>query len=357
MAAVAFVFTACNNDSQPINQEQEIDMSDFYVYTDADGDEVARQAAGKGKEKAKSCHTMVLLNKELNSNPGLEKKMYGIEYHTRKILAKKPDGVGKPGGGNNGGGDPTPVDGIITIPVYFHIIYNTSSENISASQIQSQMDVLNADFSNDNSDLENVPSRFVDNIGNANIQFTLAGITRTQNDKSSWPINNSMKYTSSGGHDDITPETHLNIWVVNIFDGNQTLGFAYLPGTAPDGADGVVIASPYFGTEGTAGSIYPEFGLGRTTTHEVGHYLNLRHIWGDGRCRQDDLVSDTPSSDSPNYQCPSGEIVKCKSVDMTMNYMDYVDDACMYMYSQGQVDRMRANFASGGERESMFSPQ
>ena len=355
MVAVAFLFAACNNDSQPINQEQEIDMSDFYAYTDADGDEAARQAAGKGKGKVKSCHTMVLLNKELNSNPGLEKKMYDIEYHTRKIIAsKKPDGAGKPGGGNNGGGDPTPVEGPITIPVYVHIIYQSDSNYITDSQVNSQIAILNDDFSNSNSDINNVPSRFVDNIGNANIQFTLAGITRTQNGKSSWPINNTMKYASSGGHNVVTPETHLNIWVVNIFDGNGTLGFAYLPGTAPAGADGVVIASPYFGNEGTAGSIYPEFGLGRTTTHEVGHYLNLRHIWGDGRCRQDDLVSDTPPSDSANFGCPSSEIVKCKSVDMTMNYMDYVDDACMYMYSQGQVDRMRANFATGGERESML---
>jgi len=354
MAAVALLFTACDNNESTSIQEQEIDMSDFYVYTDSDVDEASRSALTKGKSK--SCHTMVLLNKELKQNPGLEKKMYDIEYHTRKLIAaKKPDGVGNGnGGGNNGGGGDPPFEGDITIPVYVHIIYQNDINYINQSQIDSQIDVLNADFSNTNSDIGNVASSgFADVLGNANIQFTLAGVTKTQNSKSSWAINNDMKYQSSGGRDAISPETHLNIWVVNLFTGNGTLGFAYLPGTAPAGADGVVIASPYFGDEGTAGSIYPEFGLGRTTTHEVGHYLNMRHIWGDGRCKQDDLVADTPSSDRENYGCPSSAY-HCRSNDMHMNYMDYVNDACMYMFSQGQVDRMRALFATGGERESLL---
>ena len=84
--------------------------------------------------------------------------------------------------------------------------------------------------------------------------------------------------------------------------------------------------------------------------------MNLRHIWGDGRCKQDDLVADTPPSDRPNYYCPgpTEKIIHCQTRDMHMNYMDYVDDACMYMFSQGQVDRMRAIFASGGPRASMI---
>ncbi|WP_372793718.1 M43 family zinc metalloprotease, partial [Lutibacter sp.] len=95
-----------------------------------------------------------------------------------------------------------------------------------------------------------------------------------------------------------------------------------------------------------------QYGHGRTATHEIGHWLNLRHIWGDGRCRQDDFVTDTPSSDGPNYGCPSYPTVNCQSNDMTMNYMDYTDDNCMYMFSKGQNDRMRTIFASGGSRVS-----
>ena len=97
------------------------------------------------------------------------------------------------------------------------------------------------------------------------------------------------------------------------------------------------------------------FDGGRTTTHEVGHYLNLRHIWGDGRCRQDDYVNDTPSSDRANYGCPSYPTNHCKSNDMTMNYMDYVDDACMYMFSNGQKLRMRSVLESGGARAGLVN--
>ena len=356
MAAVALLFTACNDDQNNIENldQSKIDMSDFYLYTDADTDEASRKAEGLSK----SCHSAVMLNKALNENPRLYKKMYDIEYQTRKIIAaKKPDGNGNGNGngGGNGGGDSTPYTGTVNIPVYVHVIYNTSTENISQGQVQSQIDILNEDFSASNSDYNMTPSDFSGVAGNADIQFTLAGITRTHNSRTSWAINNTMKYTSSGGHDVITPETHLNLWVVNAFDGNSTLGFAYYPGAAPAGADGVVIAHTYIGDTGTSGSLYPEFNLGRTTTHEVGHYLNLRHIWGDGRCRQDDLVSDTPSTDRANYYCPGPNTVieHCRNRDMHMNYMDYVDDACMYMFTDGQVDRMRANFGTGGARETM----
>ncbi len=105
----------------------------------------------------------------------------------------------------------------------------------------------------------------------------------------------------------------------------------------------------YFGTTGTAQA---PFDGGRTTTHEVGHWMNLRHIWGDGRCRQDDFVSDTPSSDAPNYGCDLGER-SCRTTDMVENYMDYSDDDCMGLFTEGQKARMRAVFAPGGARASL----
>ncbi len=115
--------------------------------------------------------------------------------------------------------------------------------------------------------------------------------------------------------------------------------------------DGVVISPQYFGT---TGFVSAPFDKSRTATHEVGHYLNLRHIWGDGRCKQDDFVADTPSSDGPNYGYPTYPTVNCRSNDMTMNYMDYTNDACMYMFSNGLKERVRAIFASGGPREGFF---
>ncbi len=113
----------------------------------------------------------------------------------------------------------------------------------------------------------------------------------------------------------------------------------------------VLLGPNYFGN---TGYVSAPFDKGRTVTHEVGHYLNLRHIWGDGRCQQDDFVADTPSSDGPNYGCPSFPTTNCRSTDMTMNYMDYTNDNCMYMFSEGQKSRLRTVFASGGPRETML---
>ena len=157
-----------------------------------------------------------------------------------------------------------------------------------------------------------------------------------------------MKFSSQGGIDATDSSNFLNIWVCEI--GGGILGYAQFPGGSP-ATDGVVIGTNYFG-ETVAGGIY---GKGRTATHEVGHWLNLRHIWGDGRCRQDDFVADTPSSDAPNYNCPAYPTVNCQSADMTMNYMDYVQDDCMYMFSNGQNDRMRALFVPGGAREGLVN--
>ena len=343
MAALAMVLTSCNKDEETPNLEQEkVDMSDFYVYTDADSDEAARMAEG-----TKACYSMVNLNRLLNEDPSLYKKMYDIEYNTRSQIAnKKPDGVGGgPGGG--GGTDPDPGTGdnlgVVTIPVYVHVIYSNSAQNISSTQINSQIAVLNNDFRKSNSDSNQVPSLFSGVAADSEIEFTLANTFRYADSRSSWGTNDAMKVA----YPPVTPQTHLNIWVCNI--GGGILGYAQFPG-GPSSTDGVVISPQYFGT---TGYVSAPFDKGRTATHEVGHYLNLRHIWGDGRCNRDDYVSDTPSSDRPNYGCPSFPTNHCNSTDMTMNYMDYTDDACMYMFSEGQKERMRTIFQSGGPREAM----
>lgn len=354
-SVTAMFFTACTDENNSIVSEQNqvesnIDMSDFYAYTD--DAETGRAEAG-----GKSCHSMKVLNRQLDENPGQFQKMYDIEKGVRKFIAsKKPDHAGGGnGGGGNGGGDgdggTDPVDdglGSINIPVYVHVIYNNSNENISDAQINSQIAVLNADFSASNNDVNNVPSEFAGVVANSDINFTLAGVTRKASSKTSWGTNDAMKYASNGGVDVVNPAGALNIWVCNI--GGGILGYAQFPG-GPSATDGVVISPQYFGT---TGYVSAPFDKGRTATHEVGHYLNLRHIWGDGRCKQDDYVTDTPSSDGPNYGCPVYPTVNCQSTDMTMNYMDYTDDACMYMFSEGQKARMRAIFASGGPRASFL---
>ena len=350
LASAALLFTACQEDqNEAITQDQTpVDMSDFYTYT---YDNEAGRVDGKGK----TCYSMQVLNRQLEENPGLHNKMFNIEKAARQFIsAKKPDGAGggKPGnGGGDGGGGTDPVDdglGTISIPVYVHVIYNTSQQNISLAQIESQIRILNEDFGKTNGDVNNTPAEFAGTVADSDISFTLAGVTRTETAKTSWGTNDAMKKSSMGGVDPVTPETHLNIWVCEI--GGGILGYAQFPGGSAS-TDGVVIAPQYFGD---TGYVSAPFDKGRTGTHEVGHYLNLRHIWGDGRCRQDDFVADTPTADSPNYSCPSYPSVSCKSNDMTMNYMDYTNDACMYMFTEGQKARMRAIFASGGPRSTML---
>lgn len=344
----SFLFWGCENETNEneIDLQSKVDMSDFYLYTDASGDNTG--AKGQGRQ----CHSMDVLNRQLKESPGLYKKMYDVEYHTRKFIAAKKGGNGNGnGGGNNGGGDNgggEPIDdglGVINIPVYIHVVYNNSNENISSAQITSQMNVLNDDFRKLNSDVSQIPQEFAGVAADAEINFTLAGTFRYSDSRTSWGTNDAVK----SAYPPVTPETHLNIWVCNI--GGGILGYAQFPG-GNLATDGVVVSPQYFGT---TGYVSAPFDGGRTLTHEVGHYLNLRHIWGDGRCRQDDFVSDTPSSDRPNYGCPSYPTAHCRTNDMTMNYMDYVDDACMYMFSEGQKARMRALFASGGVRSSILT--
>lgn len=325
-------------------------MSDFYLHTDP-VDEDARGNNGK------QCHSMVVLNRQLQENPGLLKKMYDVEYASRKFMAdvaaKKPgggNGNGNGGGGNDGGGGDGggPVDdglGVINIPVYVHVVYSNSQQNISNAQIASQMAVLNADFRMQNSDASNTPTEFADDAADTEFTFTLANTFRYSTSTASWGTNNAVK----SAYPPVTPETHLNIWVANI--GGGILGYAQFPG-GNLATDGVVCSPQYFGT---TGFVSAPFDGGRTMTHEVGHYLNLRHIWGDGRCRQDDFVADTPSSDAPNYGCPTYPTRNCRSNDMTMNYMDYTNDDCMSLFTNGQKNRMRSVFGPGGARESILN--
>src|SRR3954463_10943714 len=148
-----------------------------------------------------------------------------------------------------------------------------------------------------------------------------------------------VKSKAGGGVPPKTPNSILNIWVCNL--GGGLLGYAQFPG-GPARTDGVVILYTAFGTQGVAAD---PFNLGRTATHEVGHYLNLRHIWGDTNdCSGSDMVADTPNCAGPNYGTPPFPTVTCNNGpngDMFMNYMDYVDDTAMVMFTTQQVLRMR----------------
>jgi hypothetical protein len=249
---------------------------------------------------------------------------------------------------------------LITIPVVVHVVYKRAAEKISKGQIRSQIKVLNRDFRATNPDRSNVPDPWTSLVGDAKIEFALAkkdprgrptdGITRTETENDAFSAaGDPVKKKSDGGVAAWPTNRYLNIWVCNLADG--LLGYAQFPG-GPARTDGVVILYSAFGTEGAA---RPPFNRGRTATHEIGHWLNLRHIWADTMgCGGTDHVVDTPNAAGPNYGKPSFPSISCENGpngDMFVNYMDYVDDAAMFMFTQGQVTRMNA--ALNGPRKKV----
>lgn len=237
------------------------------------------------------------------------------------------------------------VNGKVEIPVVVNVLYRTAAENISDAQIQSQIDVLNEDFNATNADYNDVPTLFSGVKANVGITFVLQNIVRKSVRTVSFSTNDAMK-SSNKGIPPTSPSTVLNMWSCNL--GGGILGYAQFPGGSL-ATDGVVIDNNAFGRVGTVSGVY---NLGRTATHEVGHWMNLRHIWGDATCGSDS-VDDTPSHNTANYGVPAyPHYSTCTGtpVEMTMNYMDYTDDRGMYMFSNGQKSRMAAIFISGGAR-------
>ena len=258
--------------------------------------------------------------------------------------------------------------GITRIPVVVHVVWNTAQQNISDAQIQSQIDVLNQDFRRTNADIGQVPAVWQSVAADARVEFFLAtvdpdgnptnGITRIQTQTASFPQQgNPIKSAATGGANPWPSDRYLNVWVapaIHDAQGQALLGYAQFPG-GPTATDGVVILHSGFGTMGTAAA---PFDRGRTATHEIGHWLNLFHIWGDDGtgCNGTDEVGDTPNAGGPNFGCPMFPSVTCNNGpngDMFMNYMDYTDDACMFMFTIGQVARVQA--ALDGPRASIGS--
>ncbi|WP_375587354.1 zinc metalloprotease [Flagellimonas aurea] len=270
---------------------------------------------------------------------------------------------------------------VYRIPVVVHVIHNGEpvgeGANISASQVNSQIQVLNEDFRKEigtNGDNDHPAG------ADTQIEFYLVtegpngevlpepGIDRVDGGRSEWPkgyIRNPIE-TMLKPFTVWDPERYFNIWTVNFggFSSRDLLGYAQFPegsgllgldtdGGTPD-TDGIVIGYKYFGSNGKGDfkDLIPPFDLGRTSTHEVGHWLGLRHIWGDGDCRYDDYCTDTPLASGPNYGCPE-EVISCTAPDMVANYMDYTDDACMNIFTQDQKNRMLTVLANSPRRKEM----
>ena len=278
-----------------------------------------------GYTQNRTCGSNLLLDFQLNQNSNVESR-YNLEKYIKDFK-------------------PELIKSNITIPVVVHVLYNTLDQNISDAQIASQIKVLNEDFTRTNIDAWNTPSEFMQVVADMKINFCLAnqdpngnptsGIVRKETPISFFPLfNNSVYFDSLGGSSSWDPKRYLNIWVCKVEDG--FLGWAQFPAAGLEETDGVVIDFEHFGTTGTAK--YP-YNLGRTATHEIGHWLNLIHIWGDNNCG-DDLVFDTPVQEDANFGCLIHPSTSCGNTgDMFMNFMDYTDDACMNSFTYGQRTR------------------
>lgn len=268
-------------------------------------------------------------------------------------------------------------DDIYTIPVVVHIVWQEEDQNLPEAQINQVIESLNKDYRRLNTDANLVRGEFADVVGDPGIQFELAGIERVQTDATfqldllGGGVPDNVKVSAEGGSDAWDTEQYLNIWICNI-EGGSLLGYAYPPMGLehwPEGAnapspnlDGVVIHYEVFKTTGT----YTASGLlgldeitipvrGRTITHEVGHYLGLRHVWGDGLlsilgipdCDADDGIEDTPQQGlNSQFQCDP-ELNTCGDgaddlPDMFENFMDYASEDCMNSFTLQQIAIMRS---------------
>ncbi len=234
----------------------------------------------------------------------------------------------------------------IIIPVVVHIVKHSLDENINNETVYSQIDALNRDFNAHNLDLNTLPNEFKKLISKSGIRFCLTnidtngnstnGIIRIRTNIKTIGLKDSLFDIHLGGSTAWNPDKYLNIWVANT--GDYITGMGSYPNAVPTYKSGVVVHPRYFGKNTTS-----KFGLGRVAVHEVGHYFGLYHTWGkvnDTLCETDHDVADTPPQLSAYFGCPTYPQYSCGQSSLFMNFMDYVDDPCMLMFTEGQMQRM-----------------
>jgi hypothetical protein len=246
----------------------------------------------------------------------------------------------------------------ITIPVIVHVLYHYPGENIPDNLIKSQISALNRDFRKQNADTIKIPLAFKSLAADCGVEFQLAtvdkdgratsGIVRKYTPITKWLADDKIKFSSEMGDDAWDSKSYLNIWVGTLA---KLVGYSSVPGD-PTNKDGIVISNKAFGI--TKNGIYDQ---GRTAVHEVGHWLGLRHLWGDADCG-DDGIADTPKQETFTNGCPSEIRPSCDNSPngiMYMDYMDFTNDDCLVMFTEGQKQKMRTLFEPGGPRYSVLS--
>lgn len=261
------------------------------------------------------------------------------------------------------------------IPVVFHIIHNGepigTGTNISDAQIISQINVLNKDFQRLNSDAGQTPPEFLSVAASLDIEFVLAkqdpeglattGIQRVQGTQSEWTLADNATFKALSYW---PSENYLNIWIINFNDPSNFIGYAQFPESPLPGledsssdplTDGVVLNYRDVGSiDDGPFDLDPQFNKGRTATHEIGHFFGLRHIWGDvSSCSGTDYVNDTPPQSTETNGCPGHPQSSCSANKMFQNYLDYTNDACMNIFTAGQVARMEIILQNSPRRASL----
>ena len=296
----------------------------------------------------RECATQQYLKYLLGADAQTARNIRDVEIFTQRMSTQ-----------GTGSANRLAAEYIIRIPVVVHVLYNTTAQNISDAQVKSQIDALNRDFRRLNADSVNTPLPFKSLAADVQIEFALAtadpkgrattGIVRKATGVTYWQMDDKIKYSEQGGDNAWDSRYYLNIWVGYT---RSLLGYSSVIG-APADKDGIVINTSAFGTLNMSGA----YDNGRTAVHEAGHWLGLKHIWGDALCG-DDGIYDTPTQSGFTTSCPTGiRTSSCGSNpagDMYMNYMDFTNDACLNLFTTGQKEHMRSLFEDGAPRYSLL---
>lgn len=308
------------------------------------------------------CGTVEYLQKKRAQNRVLEQDAQFEQWLAQKIQQRQKNKKGNR------------IQSTYQIPVVVHVIHNGEDigvgTNISNAQINSQIAVLNKDYNRLNADASSTPAEFLPVAGSMSVEFVLArrtpeglptnGIVRQRGTRTTWSYSNDEELKSLSYW---PAEDYLNIWVCNLtgYLGYSQFPVSNLPGLedSPDNrlTDGAVFSYRVFGSiDDGAFNLHPQYNKGRTATHELGHFFGLRHIWGDeSSCAGTDYVADTPNQASETYNCPSHPRTDaCTTGIMFQNYLDYTDDACMNIFTKGQIDRMIEVLENSPRRASLL---